>query len=141
MREHGIDPGKLRLEITETAMMEDQENRIAMLQSLKEDGFLIEMDDFGSGYSSFNMLKEMPVDLIKIDMRFLKKSGDSRKADVIIHNIVRMANELGITPLTEGVETREQFEKLNEIGCSLCQGFLFSKPLTEEVFEKEWMEG
>ena len=141
VREHGIDPGKLRLEITETAMMEDQENRIAMLQSLKEDGFLIEMDDFGSGYSSFNMLKEMPVDLIKIDMRFLKKSGDSRKADVIIHNIVRMANELGITPLTEGVETREQFEKLNEIGCSLCQGFLFSKPLTEEVFEKEWMEG
>ena len=140
MKEYDIDPQKLRLEITETAMMEDQDNRISKLLSLKEDGFLIEMDDFGSGYSSFNMLKEMPVDIIKIDMRFLKKKGDSRKADVIIRNIVRMSDELGIISLTEGVETREQFEMLTGIGCRLCQGFYFSKPLPAEEFEKRWLE-
>ena len=140
VKEYDIDPQKLRLEITETAMMEDQDNRISKLLSLKEDGFLIEMDDFGSGYSSFNMLKEMPVDIIKIDMRFLKKKGDSRKADVIIRNIVRMSDELGIISLTEGVETREQFEMLTGIGCRLCQGFYFSKPLPVEEFEKRWLE-
>lgn len=139
VREYGIKPEKLRLEITETAMMEEKESRIQVLKSLKEDGFLIEMDDFGSGYSSFNMLKEMPVDVIKIDLRFLKKTGDESKTDVIIRNIVRMSQELGIVPLTEGVETREQFGMLTAVGCQLCQGFYFAKPLPVSDFEENWL--
>ena len=135
-REFDINPARLRLEITETVMMTDIANRVKILDSLKESGFLVEMDDFGSGYSSLNLLKDMPVDVIKIDMMFLNKSDNETKARMILKNIIRLSENLGIEPLTEGVETIDQFRMLNQMGCRLFQGYYFAKPMALDSFEQ-----
>jgi EAL domain-containing protein (putative c-di-GMP-specific phosphodiesterase class I) len=96
----------------------------------------VEIDDFGSGYSSLNLLKDMPADLLKIDMVFLRKSKSTAKAKIIVSNIIRMSHDLNIVPLTEGVETEQQFRALSDMGCELFQGFYFSKPLPVEEFEQ-----
>ena len=93
------------------------------------------MDDFGSGYSSLNMLKDMPVDVLKLDMKFLSEENND-KSEKIIKNIINLANELDIIPLTEGVETEGQFNQLASMGCVLFQGYHFAKPMTVEDFEK-----
>ena len=139
-REYGIEPHRLRLEITETVMMNDQESRMRTLRTLRDAGFIIEMDDFGSGYSSLNLLREMPVDLLKIDMVFLRQAEQNPRARTIIEEIIVMAGKLGITSLTEGVETGEQFEGLKEMGCQLYQGYYFAKPMPVEEFEKRLSE-
>lgn len=134
--EFGIKPHRLRIEITETVLMDDVENRMKDIGRLRSAGFLIEMDDFGSGYSSLNMLQDMPVDVLKIDMGFLRKAEVSQKAEMIIYNILAMAKDLDITSLTEGVESQYQFEQLSRMGCKLFQGYHFSKPIPVEEFEK-----
>ena len=136
VKEYGVNPSRLRVEITETVMMTEIDKRIRILNELKEAGFLIEMDDFGSGYSSLNLLKDMPVDLIKIDMMFLNKSQNDIKARKILHNIICLSDDLGISSLTEGVETMPQYEMLSGMGCKLFQGFYFSKPVPVDEFEK-----
>ncbi|MCR5097162.1 MAG: EAL domain-containing protein [Erysipelotrichaceae bacterium] len=133
---YDIEPRKLRIEITETIMMTDVNSRLKNLMKLRDDGFIVEMDDFGSGYSSLNLLKDMPVDVLKIDMAFLKQSKENIKTQKILHNIIKMSDDLGIVPLTEGVETIEQYRMLSEMGCKLFQGYYFSKPLPLEEFEK-----
>jgi len=138
--EYQVNPQQLRIEITETVMMSDMENRIRILNDLKQDGFLIEMDDFGSGYSSLNMLKDMPIDLIKIDMMFLRQTRDNEKAKIILQNILHLSEELGMISLTEGVETENQYHMLAEKGCHLFQGFYFAKPMPPEEYEKYWRE-
>ena len=97
------------------------------------------MDDFGSGYSSLNVLKDMPIDVVKVDMSFINDVSTSRKADVIMMNMVRMAKEIGITVVVEGVETEDQLQYLKSINCDQIQGFLYSKPVPEAVFHS--MEG
>ena len=134
--EYDIDPSMLRIEITETIMMTDIENRVRMLENLKRDGFIVEMDDFGSGYSSLNLLKDMPVDVIKIDMMFLRKSNENPKARTILRNIITLTDELGIESLTEGVETDRQYRILSDMGCKLFQGYYFSRPIPLEEFEE-----
>ena len=93
------------------------------------------MDDFGSGYSSLNLLKDMPVDVLKIDMAFLKKTQNDQKARTILHNIINLTVDLGIASLTEGVETETQYHMLSDMGCKLFQGYYFAKPLPLEDFE------
>ena len=134
-QEYGIDPGKLRLEITETVMMDETEKRRGILQELRDSGFSVEMDDFGSGYSSLNMLKDMPVDVLKIDMVFLRQSREAGRARTIVRQIIALAKELGITSLTEGVETEDQYGKLREMGCELYQGYYFARPMPLEELE------
>ena len=95
-KEYDINPRNLRVEITETVMMSDVKNRVRILQRLKDEGFIVEMDDFGSGYSSLNLLKDMPVDVLKIDMAFLRESNDSHKAQTIVHNIIKLSYDLSI---------------------------------------------
>ena len=136
IREYDISASQLRIEITETVMMSDIDKRMSTLSELSTMGFIIEMDDFGSGYSSFNLLKDMEVDVLKIDMVFLRKTGDVEKAKKIVKNIISMANDLNIVPLTEGVETQRQFEVLLDMGCKLFQGFYFAKPMPEAEFEE-----
>lgn len=136
VREYGVEPASLRLEITESMMMDDTERQMEILKALQEAGFSIEMDDFGSGYSSLNLLREMPVDVLKIDMVFLRQAEQNPRARTIIRQIIVMARELGITSLTEGVETKEQYEGLREMGCELYQGYYFAKPMPEEDFER-----
>ena len=135
VKEYGIDPGKLRIEITETVMMTDVDKRMGILDELRKSGFIVEMDDFGSGYSSLNLLKDMPVDVLKIDMKFLTKTTDDTKARTILQNIIHLSKDLGIFSLTEGVETKTQLEMLSAMGCKLFQGFFFAKPLPVTDFE------
>ena len=134
IKEFDIAPQKLRIEITETVMMTELDERMKTLEKLRKAGFIVEMDDFGSGYSSLNLLKDMPVDVLKLDMRFLSKSADERRANTIIRNIIRLADELDIASLTEGVETSNQYEQLADIGCKLFQGYYFAKPMPVEEF-------
>ena len=138
-RQYGINPSQLRIEITESAMMTDLDNRISLLNDLRNAGFIVEMDDFGSGYSSFNMLKDMPIDVLKIDMVFLRKSKDDDKATKILDNIISLASTLEISSLTEGVETKEHYDMLSSMGCELFQGFYFSKPIPIDDFEEKFL--
>lgn len=138
--EYGINPKRLRVEITETAVMSDSVDILKLIADLREYGFIVEMDDFGSGYSSLNLLKDMSIDLIKIDMQFLKDSERNLKSSLIIKNIINMSEDLGIDTLTEGVETAKQYEMLYDMGCQLYQGYYFSKPLPREEFEAQWLD-
>lgn len=140
VEEFGIEPVKLRVEITETVMMTDAVDILETVDGLRNAGFIVEMDDFGSGFSSLNLLKDMHIDVVKIDMQFLKDSERNMKAGIIIKNIINMSEELGIDSLTEGVETAKQFEKLYAMGCKLYQGYYFSKPVPVEDFEKQWFD-
>ncbi len=140
VEEHNIKPEKLRVEITETAMTSDSVDMIKTISDLREYGFIVEMDDFGSGYSSLNLLKDINLDLLKIDMQFLKDSERNMKAGLIIKSIINMSEDLGIDTLTEGVETAKQYEKLFDMGCKLYQGYYFSKPIPVEDFEKQWFD-
>ena len=135
VQEFRVPPSRLRVEITETVMMTDNANRILILSRLKQAGFLVEMDDFGSGYSSLNMLKDMPVDVVKIDMVFLTKTKDSMRSQTILRNVMNMTHDLGILSLTEGVETKDQYQMLSGMGCKLFQGYYFAKPMPVEQFE------
>ncbi len=135
VRRYGVEPRRLRIEITETVMMTDIENRVKILEELQADGFIVEMDDFGSGYSSLNLLKDIPVDLIKIDMMFLTESKDDGRAQTILDNIIHLSDHLGITTLTEGVETYAQYVMLVQMGCRFFQGYYFAKPMPVSEFE------
>ncbi len=135
VNEYDIDPSKLRLEITETMMMGDTDANLDVLRKLQNEGFCIEMDDFGSGFSSLNLLREMPVDVLKIDMVFLQEAGRNERASTIVDEVITMARRLGITSLTEGVETKAQYDSLMAMGCQLYQGYYFAKPMPVEEFE------
>ncbi len=133
-----IDPGRLNLEITESAFMNEPSNQIGIVKKLRKYGFSVEMDDFGSGYSSLNMLKDMEVDVLKIDMGFLRGSEDPERTGMIILSIIEMAHKLRIPVLVEGVETGEQLEFLTKGGCDLFQGYYFGKPISVERFEERF---
>ena len=140
VREYNIDPSRLRIEITESVMISDVENKVRLLNDLRNAGFLVEMDDFGSGYSSLNMLKNMPIDLIKIDMVFLRNSEQDEKSSKILRNIINMSTDLNIVPLTEGVETEKQYADLSRMGCKLFQGYFFAKPMSVADFEAQYID-
>lgn len=126
-----IDKSLLELEITET-VNDQQISQMAM--QLKADGFTLLMDDFGSGYSSLNMLLETPFDVIKLDKKFMDNMMASEKGKLILEYVVAMAEKLGLGLLAEGVETKEQVELLQKIGCDKVQGYYFAKPMPQEEF-------
>lgn len=127
----GIPKEKLELEITES--VNDQEVSGKAYQ-LKDEGYTLLMDDFGSGYSSLNILLETPFDVIKLDKRFMESMMVSNKGKLILEQVVSMANKLGLGLLAEGVETKEQVELLQQIGCDLVQGYYYAKPMPSEEF-------
>ena len=133
--EFKINPARLRIEITETVMMTEAESRMAILRKFREEGFIVEMDDFGSGYSSLNQLKDMPLDVLKIDMKFLGRTDDNNRATTILKNVIRLSDDLGLSSLTEGVETEDQYKMLSEMGCNLFQGYYFAKPMPVKEYE------
>jgi len=140
VKAYGIDPARLRLEITESVMISDVESKVRLLADLRAAGFIVEMDDFGSGYSSLNMLKNMPIDVIKIDMVFLRDSGHDDKSMKILRNIISMSTDLNIVPLTEGVETEKQYADLSSMGCKLFQGYFFAKPMPVADFKARYID-
>ena len=135
----GIKPENLHLEITETAIMSDLKKQLVLIQRLREYGFCVEMDDFGSGYSSLNMLKDMCVDTLKVDMEFLRKTENPERARTILKMIISLSKQLGMEVITEGVETKEHVDLLTEIGTDIFQGYYFSKPMPVDEFEKKYI--
>jgi diguanylate cyclase (GGDEF)-like protein len=135
VEEYGINPKKLRVEITETTIMQNPWEQIKLIGRLRQAGFYVEMDDFGSGYSSFSMLKDIKLDAIKLDMRFLSASINTARGKKILSTIVTLARELQMTVVAEGVEKREHVEYLKHIGCELFQGYYFARPVNTMDFE------
>ena len=134
-----VEPSKLRLEITENAMMYNSRVKIDAIERLREIGFLVEIDDFGSGFSSLNMLKDTPIDMIKIDMSFLDETRSPQRAKQILESMISLAKRLDLPVITEGVETAEQLEYLTEMGCDMFQGYYFAKALPKEEFEERYL--
>ncbi len=135
LQKYDLTPSMLRLEITETAYMDDPEQLITASEKLRKAGFKLHVDDFGSGYSSLHMLKDIPLDVLKLDMRFLGDLEPSSSAATVLLGVIRIAQNLGMVTVAEGVETRFQLEFLRSAGCDNIQGFLFAKPMPVDEFE------
>jgi len=125
----------VEFELTESIYLENTERALDLIKGLHKMGFKVSMDDFGSGYSSLNLLSKLPIDIIKLDRVFLKEGEMQENDRIIISCVVDMAKRLKITSLCEGVETQEQCNYLKEVGCQMQQGFYFSRPIPQEVFE------
>lgn len=134
LEKYGIEPKFLKLEITESAYTENPEQLLSAMAVLQNRGFKVLMDDFGSGYSSLNMLKDVPVDILKIDMKFIDNLDTSERACKILYNIIQMAHGLNMEIVAEGVENDNQFELLKRMGCDCIQGYYFSRPLGQREF-------
>lgn len=132
---NGLGQGTLKLEVTESAYTGNADQVIKVVESLRRKGYVVEMDDFGSGYSSLNMLSAMPVDVLKMDRAFIRRIGDGAKDTDLVALILGIARSLKIPVVAEGVETKEQLELLRKLGCPLVQGFYFSRPLPAAEFE------
>ncbi|HBF8489465.1 EAL domain-containing protein [Clostridioides difficile] len=135
-KEYEIEPNLIEIELTESAIFDNTKILFKIMQTLKSVGFKISMDDFGSGYSSLNMLKDMPIDVLKLDRQFFITVGNAKKSQIVVSSIVQMAKQLDIKVVSEGVETVEQAEFLRFIGCDMAQGFLFARPMPIEEYEK-----
>ena len=131
-----IEHKYFHLEITETAYANDPEKLNRVLEEFKSRGFVIEIDDFGSGHSSLSILSEMPTDILKLDMKFLNSKQDVHIRNKILYSVVKLANLMNLKIVAEGVETKEQLDYLRKIKCNYVQGYYFSKPLPEEDFEE-----
>lgn len=135
IHKYGLPPSRLHLEITESAYTEDPKQIIDTATHLRELGFVIELDDFGSGYSSLNMLHKMPVDILKLDMKFIQSETAKPVSQGILRFIMELARWMNLSVVAEGVETEEQLERLRETGCDYVQGYYFAKPLPVKDFE------
>lgn len=135
-RKYDLPPQYLKIEITESAYMDNAQMLLDTVMKFQEKGFPVLMDDFGSGFSSLNMLKDVPVDILKIDMRFIDEVETSGRAGNVFSSIVRMARWLNIKVIAEGVEMQDQADFLKSIGCDLMQGYYFAKPMPIEEFNQ-----
>ncbi|MBQ3649839.1 MAG: EAL domain-containing protein [Treponema sp.] len=137
MERYGIDKGLIHVEVTESMLGEGNAKLTGMLNKLRERGYSLWLDDFGSGYSGLNVLKDYSFDMMKIDMNFLSKFSENKKSQPILTSIVDLAGKIGMKTLSEGVETNEAYDFLRSIGCQRLQGYLFGKPmLKSELVEK-----
>ncbi len=135
--ETGLDPRWLELEITESGIMENEEDSIAKLKEIHDLGISISIDDFGSGYSSLSKLKSYPIDTLKIDKSFIDDLPHDRRSTMIAITIIDLAHNLGFNVVAEGVEKKEQFSFLQEHDCDQFQGYYFHKPLSHAAFERK----
>ncbi len=140
LEKHGVPTEMFKLEITETAYMQNPEQLIRTVKELRQEGFTVEMDDFGSGYSSLNMLKDVPVDTLKLDMKFLVHCEDDERAGNILSSVIRMADGLKIPVIAEGVENKHQADYLKSLGCVCMQGYHFARPMPAGEFEKHFAQ-
>jgi len=136
INKYRLAPHHLHLEITESAYTENPKQLIAVVSELKELGFSIEMDDFGTGYSSLNMLNELPINVLKLDMRFMQNQSAKNNSKNILSFIISLAKWLNLLVVAEGVETAEQVRMLRNMDCSYVQGYYYSKPLPQEAFQE-----
>ncbi|MFZ2537398.1 MAG: EAL domain-containing protein [Oscillospiraceae bacterium] len=135
-KRHEVDPKSLEIEITETAVFDNMGMLIEVMQDLKDAGFTVSIDDFGSGYSSLNILKDVPAGVIKMDKGFLDETTDNARGKMIVSSLIKMTKELGLCTVAEGVETLEQVNFLKIAGCDIAQGYYYAKPMPIKDFEK-----
>lgn len=133
-KKHNIEPQYLELELTESACYNNEQRFKEVTAKLKEAGFTISMDDFGTGYSSLNMLRHLSVDILKLDMGFIKDTINDKRGQIVINNIISMANQLNMITIAEGIEREEQAEFLRNAGCKIAQGYLYGKPMPKDEF-------
>ena len=133
--EAGIGRESILLEITESAYTDNAEQIVNVVKTLRESGFFIEMDDFGTGFSSLNMITTLPIDALKLDIQFIRTAFRDRKDTRLLETVIRLAQSLGLSTIAEGVETEEQMLTLKALGCDVVQGYYFSKPLPADEFE------
>lgn len=138
---YAVPADLLRFEITESAFADFPQILIDKLIALSDRGFIIEIDDFGSGYSSLNILKDMPASVLKLDMQFFENTENRRRAGNIIEAVVRMAKWLGMTVIAEGVEDMAQADYLKSVGCYYIQGYYYARPMTVAQFETDCLDG
>ncbi len=139
LNKYDVSPEFIELEVTESAVIKDIEIAKKAHKRIHELGFITAMDDFGVGYSSFNMLKNIPIDILKIDKSFLDGLLEHRRFQIILESIVDMAHKLRILTIMEGVENRQEIEYLKEIGIDIFQGYYFSKPISINEFENRYI--
>ncbi len=132
----GVPADRLRLEITESVVMDSAEEAARILGKLQSLGVGISIDDFGTGYSSLAYLRRFPIDQFKIDRSFIHDLGQHSESEAIVMAIIRLARSLGLGTVAEGVETERQRDYLSQAGCDLVQGFFYSKPLPAEDFAR-----
>lgn len=141
VQKYRLPPRLLELEITESAYTEFQKNLYNVMDYLQESGFVFSMDDFGSGYSSLNVLKDIPVNIVKIDLNFLKEARRGRSiGENVLNGTIQLIRGIGLSIVAEGVETKEQADFLINAGCPYAQGYYFAKPMPVEDFERLWRE-
>ena len=138
--EFGLNRDEFLLEITETAYTQDSEQIIKTVKAFREAGFRIEIDDFGSGYSSLSMISTLPMDALKLDMEFMRNAFRERKNTRMLDAVIDIAYSLEVPTIAEGVETAEQMFALKEMGCDIVQGFYFSRPIPAAEFEEFLLE-
>jgi diguanylate cyclase (GGDEF)-like protein len=133
---YNVDPAQVKLEVTESVVMENGDAARQKLKELREIGFRFAMDDFGTGYSSLSCLHQFPIDVVKLDRSFIQHFAGRRDAAAVIHSVITLAHNLGISVVAEGLETAEQAALLEELDCDLGQGYLFAKPLPADEAQK-----
>ena len=131
---YGIPSHLLEFELTESVFLENQKEALDVMEKMKEMGFMVSIDDFGSGFSSLNLLKSLPVDILKIDKEFFANHTLLNNDQIIISSIISMASQLHISVICEGVETVDQIHFLKETSCDMVQGYFYSKPVDEDMF-------
>jgi EAL domain-containing protein (putative c-di-GMP-specific phosphodiesterase class I) len=136
----GADPRNLKLELTESMLVENIEDVIAKMSRFKSNGIGFSLDDFGTGYSSLSYLKRLPLDQLKIDRSFVQDILDDVGSRAIAQSVISLGKALGLKVIAEGVETEEQREFLTVLGCRAFQGYLFSRPLALKDFEARWLD-
>jgi len=134
VKKYGIPPEKLHIEITESACIGDKDTLISVMDGLRERGFIVEIDDFGSGYSSLNALMELPFDVVKLDMDFMKEDRSDEKGGVIVNAMAGMIHNLNAKIIVEGVETGDSVKKALNIDGDAAQGYHYSKPVPVDEF-------
>ena len=133
-KKYDVDLKELEIEITESTFIKDSNELIAVVGALKKKGFLVSIDDFGSGFSALYLLKDLPVDTIKIDRGFLQSSSNDVRGKTVLRNIITMCKDLKMDVVTEGIETKEQVGFIISCGCQIAQGFFYAKPMPEKEF-------
>ena len=131
----GCPRSLLEIELTESAFFDDENAMITTINRLKSYGFLVSMDDFGSGYSSLNSLKDMPLDILKLDAGFFRGSEDNPRTEIVVSEAIRLAKSLNMKTVAEGVEEKSTVDFLASEGCDMIQGYYYSKPMPREEYE------
>ena len=140
MDKTGAPRNLIEIELTESAFFDDKYALIKTISKLKEYGFAVSMDDFGSGYSSLNSLKDMPLDILKLDAEFFRGEGQGERGKIVVSETIKLARSLNMRTVAEGVEVKEQVDFLAEQGCDMIQGFYYAKPMPADEYVKKLTE-